>query len=134
MARDRPRSIWVNSWGSDSPAKADDAATTAASPPRMIRPWLSINQSPRVLQIFVSDRRSRPVGQGADSQRRVVSGVLRESARSQHEQVRHVPALLVTVERAGFRIGPHHGAATHMRRLILGDVVWCGPVLFGEVI
>ena len=57
---------------------------------------------------------------------RVVAGVLRKGARAHDEQVRHVPALQIAVERAGLRVRPHDRAAAQMRRLVLGDVV--GPL------
>src|SRR5262245_10240089 len=84
---------------------------------------LSMDQRPRVFEILVADRRRRPERQRGDGGGRIVAGILRERAGAEHEQVRHVPALQITIERAGFGIAPHDRAAVDMRRLVHGDVV-----------
>src|ERR1700753_890586 len=133
-ARYRPRSIWVNSCGSDSPANADDASIVAARPPRMIRRRLRIDQSPRIRQVAIADRIRSPICEGADRQRWVIAGVLREGAGPEHEQIRHVPALQISVERAGLGIAAHDSAAVDVRCLILADVIRRSSILFGDVI
>jgi hypothetical protein len=55
----------------------------------------------------------------------LVAGVLREGGGALDEQVRHVPALQISVQGAVARIVAHDRAAAEMRCLIVGHVV--GP-------
>ena len=84
------------------------------------------DQRPRILEILRADRRGRPESERADRTGRIVAGILREGGRALDEQIRHVPALQISVERAVPWIVAHDGAAAEMRGLILGDVV--GPL------
>src|SRR5689334_7193150 len=87
------------------------------------RQLLRMDERPRILEILLAYRLRRPVGEGGHRSRRVVSGVLWKRRSSHHEQVGHVPALKVTVQRAGPGIGAHHGTSAKVRRLVLRDVV-----------
>src|SRR3569832_1335589 len=84
---------------------------------------LCIDQRPRLLEILLADRLRRPEGERADRAGRVVAGILREGRRAHYEQVRHIPALEIAVERARLRVRAHDRAAIEMRGLVLGNVV-----------
>src|SRR5579864_4148811 len=78
MVRYRPRSISANACGSAAPAKHGAILERRVATARSSR--LRIDQPPRALQIFVSDRGGRPVGESAHGQCGVVAGVLRKRA------------------------------------------------------
>src|SRR5580704_4881761 len=85
---------------------------------------LRMDERPWVLEVLGADRRGAPESERRDGVGRVVAGVLWKRARALHEQVRHIPALQIDVDGAVARIGPHDGAATQMRGLVGGDVIW----------
>src|ERR1700677_5136058 len=76
-----------------------------------------------VLEVLRTDGGGRPGGKGAHRAGRVVAGVLRKRGGAHHEQIGHVPALQIAVERAVARGVAHDGAAVEMRGLIGRDVV-----------
>src|SRR2546430_601506 len=92
-------------------ANVPHAAIAATVPTISAAARLSMDQWPRVFEVLVADRRRRPERQRGDGARRIVAGILRKGAGAEHEQVRDVPALQITVERAGFGIAPHDCAA-----------------------
>src|ERR1700754_4195112 len=91
---------------------ATASATSAAVPPNTIgtNP-LCTDERSWIPQVLFSDRRSRPVSKRAQRPGRVVAGVLRIAARTQHEQIWYIPALQIAIDRTGAWIGSHDGAA-----------------------
>src|SRR5271155_933628 len=87
---------------------------------------LRMDERPWVLEILGADRRGAPVSKRRDGASRIVAGILGESACTLYEQVRHIPALQIDVERAVAGIAPHDRAATQMRGLVGGDVEGAG--------
>src|SRR6202000_2106883 len=86
---------------------------------------LGMNQRPRIFEILRANGRRRPMSERANRTGRIVAGILRESAGALDEQIGHVPALQIFVERAIPRIVTHDRAAAEMRGLIIGHIV--GP-------
>ena len=132
--RSRPRwrdsgrcSICVKSCGSDSPRRRPTPQPNSSAAQRRAAidggARYASTSGPGFFRYWLRIAVGRPERQRRDRAGRVVAGVLRERARAQHEQVRHVPALQIAVERAGLRIGAHDGAAVEMRGLVGGDVV-----------
>src|SRR5262249_29965566 len=100
------------------------AIAIAAAVPASTGPSrLSMDQRPRIFQILLTDGRRRPERERRDSVGRVVAGILWKRAGAEHEEVRYIPALQISIERAGLGIGAHDGAAVEMRRLVRGHVV-----------
>src|ERR1700716_1759833 len=93
--------------------------STAVAPSTIEVARLGIDERSWVLQILIADRRGRPIGERAQRSGGVIASVLRIGTRTHHEQIWHVPALQITIERARRPIGPHNGAPAQMRRLVL---------------
>src|SRR5579872_2792243 len=111
------------------PARAGTLAHNAASVTHAaqltgsLRACSRIDQWPRTLEILRADLCHGPVSQSRNGAGGVVARILRKGARAHDEQIRHVPALQIAVERARLRIGAHDRASAQMCRLICRDVV-----------
>src|SRR4051794_6944811 len=97
--------------------------STAVAPSTIEVAHLGIDERSWVLQILITNRRRRPIGERAQRSGGVVAGVLRIGACARHEQIGHVPALQIAIDRARRSIGAHDSATTYMRRLILPGVI-----------
>src|SRR5215467_3151826 len=106
-----------------SMARAGSSVATPMSALAMMTRELCMDERPRVLEILGADRRGTPVGQRRDCTGRVIAGVLGKGASALHEQVWHIPALQIDVERAVAGGRSHDGAAAPMRALVTGHVV-----------
>src|ERR1700736_257692 len=132
-ARYRPRSIFSNAWLSSAARAAARPIAQAASARvirlRILMPiprgcWLSnLHERAGTLQVVVYDRVCRPIGERAHSIRGIIPGVLREGRGTHDEQIGHVPALQIAIERAGPGLDAHNGTAAGVRCLVHGDVV-----------
>src|ERR1700759_5041873 len=130
--RYRPRSICVNSCGSEPPAKDEAVLNSKAARAMRLRERLRIDQSPRALEVFVSDCLGRPKGKRPDGKCGVVAGVLWKCAGPEDEQVRYIPALQIAIDDARVWVAAHHCATVEMSRLIGRDIVRTGAVLHVE--
>src|ERR1700756_5488545 len=82
-----------------------------------------MDERARVLEILRSDCRGGPKGECAYRIGRIVTGILRKCACTEHEQVGHIPTLQISVHRAVAGIVAHDGAAVEMRGLIHSNIV-----------
>src|SRR5262245_39428575 len=108
---------------------------TSAAPhsPASTADLLRMNERPRILKVLRANSGGGPESECAHRAGRVVAGVLREGGRALDEQVRHVPALQIFVQGTVARIVAHDSAATEMRRLIVGNVIWAFTRLLDDL-
>src|ERR1700757_3991804 len=99
-------------------ARAGSSVATPMSALAMMARELCMDERPRVLEILGADRSGTPVGQRRDCAGRVVTDVLGKGTGALHEQVWHIPALQINVERAVAGGRSQDGAAAQMRGLV----------------
>src|SRR5580658_7799993 len=102
---------------------ADKTPSRTRRTPGPIRPPSGMHQCAGGLEVLLSDRLRRPVGQRADNPRGVVPIVLWERVGARGEDIRHVPRLQVAVERGRPWVVAHDRASTGMGALIDRDVI-----------